>query len=97
MPRVVVESFTAYESITVAATALGLTAASINNKNLAFLTLETAEIRYRLDGTAPTSAEGHLLEPGDVLELFGSNVLANFKAIRTGATSGVLKCSYGNS
>lgn len=33
----------------------------------AIITVETDQARYRIDGTAPTSTEGHLLEIGDVL------------------------------
>jgi hypothetical protein len=60
----------------------------------AYCTLETAQIRFRLDGTAPTSAEGHILNVNDVLELKSCIEMVNFKAIRTGGTSGVLKCTY---
>lgn len=96
MPRVVVESFSDYEAITVAGTAVGLTASEISGHDLAFISLESGQIRFRLDGIEPTASEGHILEIGDVLELVGSDVLANFKAIRTGSDSGTLRCSYGN-
>jgi hypothetical protein len=86
----------AYESVTVANTAIGLTASSTAApiRNAATLTLETAQIRFRVDGTDPTSSEGHLLEIGDTLELCNQEEVKNFKAIRTGSTSGVLKVSY---
>lgn len=56
--------------------------------------LETAEIRYTLDGTAPTTTVGTLLEIGDTLPIAGHDRLFKFRAIRTGATSGVLDCTY---
>lgn len=84
----------AYESITVAATAIGFTAATYDNAFKASITLETAQIRFRVDGTAPTSAEGHILDVAQSLEIEGKENIANFRAIRTGGTSGVLKVSY---
>ena len=88
-----------YESITVAATAIGFTAAKLAPSNsdtpeMAVCTLETGQIRYRVDGTDPTSAEGHILNPGDSLIVDSLHDLKNFKAIRTGSTSGILKVSY---
>lgn len=97
MARVAGQTFNQYESITVSSSAVGLTANAINGKTIAYLTLETAQIRYRIDGQAnPTSSEGHILDAGDNLTLEGSGTLAAFKAIRTGSSDGVLKCSYGS-
>jgi len=84
----------AYESVTVTNTSTTLTASTYLNASRAFMTVETAAVRYRVDGAAPTSAEGHLLNIGDVLTLIGLQTIRNFKAIRTGATSGVLKVTY---
>ena len=84
----------AYETITVADTAIGFTTATYDNANTAFMTLETAQIRFRVDGTNPISTEGHILDIGQTLEIEGKDNLTNFKAIRTGAVSGVLKISY---
>lgn len=89
----------AYESVTVAAAAVGLTSATFQPGGAtparrAVLTLETAQIRYRYDGINPTATEGHLLEVGDVLTLSGIPNLLQFRAIRTGATSGTLKVTY---
>lgn len=52
--------------------------------------LETAQIRYRLDGTAPTTTVGHLLEIGERLILEDHDEVKRFLAIRTGGTSGTL-------
>jgi hypothetical protein len=82
----------AYESITVATTAIGITSSLLSpNRRRAVLTAETAQMRFRVDGTDPTSSEGHLLEVGDTLELDQQEEMLNFRAIRTGSTSGVLK------
>jgi len=83
-----------YESITVADSAIGLTAAKYLDAEHAEITLETAQIRFRLDGTDPTSSEGHLVEVGDVITLNSAAQIAIFRAIRTGSTSGVLKVTY---
>jgi hypothetical protein len=60
----------------------------------AVMTLETAQVRYRYDGTNPTSSEGHLLEIGETLVLEGAANIDKFKAIRTGSTDGTLKVTY---
>ena len=84
-----------YESITVANTAIGLTGPLDWTKTEAYCTLETAQVRFRIDGvTAPTSSEGHILNIGEQLTIRSAEAVKNFRAIRTGATSGVLKCSY---
>jgi hypothetical protein len=87
-----------YESITVANTAVGFTATTLrpNPSGLPQAMqcggrLETAQIRYRYDGSAPTSSEGELLEVGDRITISGNENLRKFLAIRTGGTSGVLK------
>lgn len=90
----------AYESVTVANTAQLLTLATYRpNRDdsaakRAVITCETAQIRYRYDGTDPTSSEGHILNSNDVLTLVGAGNIEKFRAIRTGATSGVLKVTY---
>ena len=83
-----------YESVTVADTAIGCTAAKAARAELAFITAETAQMRFRYDGTAPTATEGHVLEPGETLTLKGTLNVQNFLAIRTSATSGVLRITY---
>jgi|CXWL01.1.fsa_nt_gi hypothetical protein len=87
----------AHESVTVDSTAGGvaLTAATIIPFNRAVLTVETAAIRYTVDGTAPTTAVGHLAQPGDVIKLAGNDELTRFRAIRQGGVSGTIMASYG--
>ena len=87
----------AYESITVADAAVSLTSATYDQVGYsmqAFITLETAQIRWRIDGINPTSSEGHLLEVGQNLTLQDSQAVKNFRAIRTGSSSGVMKVTY---
>lgn len=84
----------AYESIIVADTAIGCTPATYDNAIHAELTLETGQVRIRVDGTDPTSSVGHLVEVGDTIRLTSAAQIANFRAIRTGGTSGKLPVTY---
>ena len=84
----------AYESVTVAAAAIGFTAGTYGTNTRALITCETAQVRYRVDGTNPTAAEGHILNPSDVVTLTSLADITAFRAIRTGATSGVLKVTF---
>lgn len=87
-----------YESITVTNTAIGLTVSKLYTTpkpKRVFISPETAQMRYRYDGNNPTNTEGHILNPiVNYLIIEGWHNLVNFKAIRTGTTSGVLKVSY---
>lgn len=88
-----------YESVTVAATAIGLTAAKYSptgaqHARRAVCRVETAAIRYRADGTNPTTSEGMLADSGDTIIVSGIEDIRRIKFIRDGATSGVLKVSY---
>jgi hypothetical protein len=88
--------FVTYESITVAATAIGisdliLTPLGVPQMSACSGRLETAQIRYRFDGTAPTSSEGQLLEIGDTFVIDNPADADRILFIRTGGTSGVLK------
>ena len=83
-----------YESVTVADTAIGFTALTYGTNTHALITAETAQMRYRADGTNPTAAEGHILNPGDVVTLTSLADITAFRAIRTGAVSGVLKVTF---
>lgn len=85
-----------YEAITVDNTAGGkaCTTAKYAGCTKAFITVETAQIRFTIDGTAPTTTAGHLLNPGDILKLDSAEDITAFRAIRVGATSGVIHCTY---
>lgn len=60
----------------------------------ATLTVETAQIRWTKDGTAPTSTTGHLSNVGAVIYLDHPSDLWNFRAIRATSTSAVIQVSY---
>jgi CO dehydrogenase/acetyl-CoA synthase alpha subunit len=85
-----------YEALTIDNTAGGIacTAAKYTGCRRAFMTLETAQIRFTIDGTAPTTTVGHILDIGDILKLDSAEDIAAFRAIRTGGTSGSLRCTY---
>jgi len=88
----------AYEAITVSTAAIGFTAALIRERSVvgAFITLETGQIRFRMDGIDPSSTTGHLLEIGQSLTLKSKAAVEKIKFIKTGDTSGALKVTYLN-
>ena len=90
------ENAAAHESVTIADTAGGvaLTAGTYGTNIYALITAETAQMRFTVDGTAPTTTVGHLLNHGDTLELDSLADITAFRAIRTGSVSGVIKVTY---
>jgi hypothetical protein len=89
-----------YEEITVAATAIGFTTATIqpgtdSNQwaRVAFASVETAEIRWRVSGT-PTATSGHLVAAAGSFSVCGVDSLAAIRMIRTTATSAKVSVSY---
>jgi hypothetical protein len=80
---------TTFEQITVANTAIGITAAIRNGMSGCMFRLETAQIRWRIDA-APTTTVGTLLEVGDVFAITRAEDLIAVKFIRTTSTSGLL-------
>lgn len=85
-----------YESLTIANTAGGvaLTAAKYGTCTKAFITVESAQIRWTIDGTAPTTTVGHLANAYDIIDLTSAEDIAAFRAIRVGTTSGTIHCTY---
>ena len=83
-----------HETVTVTSTAGSLTPPIAAVK--AFLTLETAAIRFWVDGLdLPTATAGHQLEVGDTLELDNADEIRNFRVIRRDAVNATLYVSYG--
>lgn len=83
-----------YESITIADAAKGITTSTLSlvaANGQCSGRLETAQVRFRVDGTDPTDSEGILLEVGEFITIKQLTNLLAFRAIRTGETSGVLK------
>lgn len=87
------------EQITVAGTAIGFTATKLDpvggarQATIAVCILETADIRYRVNGSSPTSSVGMLVKSGSSFTITGHDQLLAFSAIRTGS-SATLSCTY---
>lgn len=83
-----------FESITVSSTAKGITdGVEGGHVNYAIITVESAAIRFRLDGTAPTAAIGHVVEAGGEIILATSGEIADFQAIRRDGVDATLRVS----
>lgn len=89
-------NYDAFESLAVAGSAVGFTAGTIGgNRTHALITCETAAVRFRFDGTDPTSSVGHLLEKGDIMVCESQQQVTNIRFIRKTGQSATLQCSYG--
>ena len=60
----------------------------------ATLTVETAQIRWTCDGTTPTTTVGNPMDAGDSIVISGAQNIKQFRAIRTGGTSGSLNVTF---
>ena len=100
MPRMSSDRRTvAFDSITVSNTAVGLTQSNVRGSSSqpmaeeVLLTVETDQIRWRDDGTDPTSSVGHLVNPGGLITLSSRDRIEKFRAIRV-TTNATLRVSY---
>ena len=93
----------AHESITVSSTAVGFTSTTRTpttgdfknmTARIAHCMVETDNIRYRVDGTNPTSTTGHLKYASSEFYIMGTTAIKKFRAIRT-STDATLKVNYG--
>ena len=83
------------ESVTVSSTSKALTTANYSQFQRAMITVETAAIRFTLDGvTTPTDAVGIKLNVGENLFLPNQDLISKFRAIRLTATNATLKVTY---
>lgn len=75
---------------------IGLTVPTITpTPDYATVTVEAGPIRYWVDGSAPTSAQGHLVADGGVFRLEGRDELKKFRAIRSTGVSAVIQVTFG--
>lgn len=88
-----------FQALTVSTASVALTASA--GARAAYITVEANPIRFRLDGSAPTSSAGHLMVPTAgtpplpfVLELESEAAVANFRAIRQGGADATLHVTY---
>jgi hypothetical protein len=83
-----------YEQLTVSSTAVLISAATLSKMNAGQGVLQGAEIRYRCDGTAPTTTVGTPLQVGSTIT-FGNVIDARAcQFIRTTGTDGVLNLNF---
>jgi hypothetical protein len=66
----------------------------IKRAHKVLITTETDKVRFRLDGTDPTSATGHELAAGDSLEVAGFSNLSKLRFIRSGAADATLRVTF---
>ena len=86
-----------YEQLAVAATAISpssLPAATANRPGATgvLITVETAAVRWRDDGVAPTTSVGNPLDPG--LPFFYAGDPVNLQFIRSTSVSAVVNLNY---
>jgi hypothetical protein len=88
-----------FEQIAVSSTAIGPTntklvsvAGATTEANFALFRVETADVRWRDDGTAPTSSAGTLLKAGEILEYDGA--LHRIQFIRVSSDASVSAAYY---
>lgn len=84
----------AFNNATVSSTALslldiGFTQAQVDNADRMRLTVETQPLRYRYDGTSPTTSVGHQLVAGSELILLGQQNIAGFEIIAVSTNGAV--------
>ncbi len=74
--------------------AIGFSAAKLTTSVAGvFCTLETGQLRFRMDGTAPTTSVGHLLEVGQSFTIYNRAALTNIQFIAT-STTAALQVTY---
>lgn len=89
------------ETVAVSTNAIGLTRATyapgngVNPATVALISVQAADVRIWLDGTAPTDSVGIIVSAGQSLYVCGT-VLGTFKAIRDGSTDAELAVQYFN-
>ena len=83
-----------YEKLAVAASAVGH-ASVPDMATEAYIQCDTAAVRFRYDGTNPTTAEGTLIAADGSITLIGEDILDSVRFIRTTSTSASLKVAYG--
>lgn len=87
----------AYENITVTAASVSrLNAVYRATAGAVFITIETNNIRYRIEGGNPTAAEGHLVVPAAYQNLWLNDPMSirEFRAIATGGNATLIVTYY---
>ena len=87
----------AHENITVATTAVSqLSATHRETAGAVFITVESNDIRYWIDGTAPDAANGHLVDSATMQNLWFTDPksIKEFRAIAVGGNSTLMVTYY---
>lgn len=84
----------AHESIVVSSTAVGFTLTNRGGAQAAYVTTQSQELRYTVDGTTPTSTDGHAAAATSTFWVFGREAIRDFRAIRTGGSDATIKVTY---
>ena len=94
-----VSSQTTPVTLASASPAMDVTAGTVGGKTVrrALMTLETASIRWRADGSAASSTAGHAMAAADILSLVDANyeeLLKNIQFIATSATTAYVRITF---
>ena len=79
-----------YQQVTVSTSAVSIAAATLSGKRGCVLRVESDSIRYRQDGTAPTSSVGMPIAAGEVMEVDSVTDLVQAQFIRSGSGDATL-------
>ena len=88
-----------HQQLTVSTTAVSLTVPTGKHPKHALITVQTAGVRWRGDGTAPTASVGNPLAADERLDLSDpmgnySSLIANIQFIRSGGADATLDIEY---
>jgi hypothetical protein len=84
-----------YEAVTITSASKALTSTTYLRSRSALCRLETAPIRYTVNGTTvPTALVGIVLYPLEWIILENTDQIRNFRGFATTATDASLKCFY---
>lgn len=87
--------FFAFEALTVSSTSLGFTSATYGAADYAHIYVDTADIRFRLDGGTASTSNGIPSGVHDEIILENAAEIAGFRAIRDGGTDSTLVAHFG--
>jgi len=83
------------ETITVSTLALPLSVSKVSKALVAWIEVQTADIRYWLSGTLPTTTAGHILYNTDMALLENRAEMQGLRMIRDGSSDATVVVSYG--
>jgi ribose 5-phosphate isomerase len=81
-----------FDKITVDDSATTLSAAKI--RKAVFITVEDADIRYRIDGSDATATDGHVIKDGGSLYIAEIYSMQNLSMIRAGGSDAIIQVTY---